>query len=54
MEKMQDELDIQHTYDIIDNKSYEYWDFSFHEIAVNDLPACIDYILDYTNNEQIS
>lgn len=38
----------------LDNKSFEYWDFSFHEVAVKDLPSCIDYILELTNNEQIS
>lgn len=42
------------THTTLDNKSYKYWDFSFHEIAVKDLPASIDYILEYTNNEQIS
>lgn len=42
------------THTTLDNKSFEYWDFSFHEIAVKDLPACIDYILEYTNNQQIS
>lgn len=38
----------------LDNESAEYWDFSFHEIAVKDLPSCIDYILEQTDNEQIS
>lgn len=39
---------------ILDNKSFKYWDFTFHEIAVKDLPSCIDYILEITDNEQIS
>lgn len=42
------------THTTLNNKSFEYWDFSFHEIAVKDLPACIDYVLEYTNNDQLS
>ncbi|XP_025835784.1 gastric triacylglycerol lipase-like [Agrilus planipennis] len=29
--------------------SPQYWNFSFHEMGVYDLPACIDYILNVTN-----
>lgn len=25
----------------------EFWEFSFHEIGIYDIPACIDYILLY-------
>ncbi|XP_055375835.1 uncharacterized protein LOC129608376 [Condylostylus longicornis] len=31
----------------------EYWDFSFHEIAIYDLPAMIDYILKNTGEKKI-
>ncbi|XP_019876909.2 lipase 3-like [Aethina tumida] len=32
----------------------EFYQFSFHEIGVYDLPATIDYILDKTNKDQLS
>lgn len=35
-------------------KSKEFWDFSFEEMAVNDISAAIDYILNVTNNTQIN
>lgn len=35
------------TYDI---DSMKYWDFSFHELGVYDLPAMIDYVLKTTNH----
>lgn len=30
-----------------------YWDFSFHEMAINDLPAMIDYILKNTRKKKL-
>lgn len=42
----------QHT--TLDNKSSSYWNFSWHEMAVKDLPANIDYILKYTGNKKLS
>lgn len=32
----------------------QYWDFSWHEIAVHDLPSMIDYILEQTGNKKIA
>ncbi|PZC76037.1 lipase 3 [Helicoverpa armigera] len=32
----------------------EFWDFSFHEIGVFDLPAMIDYVLDETNETALT
>ncbi|KAL5281444.1 LIPA.2 family protein [Megaselia abdita] len=37
-------------YNIIDPR---FWNFSITELAIYDLPASIDYILDYTNQEKI-
>ncbi|KDR16428.1 Lipase 3 [Zootermopsis nevadensis] len=31
----------------------KFWDFSWHEMGVSDLPAVIDYIIDKTGSEQI-
>ncbi|XP_011296940.1 lipase 3 isoform X2 [Fopius arisanus] len=33
--------------------NHEYWEFSFHEMGIYDLPATIDYILDETKQEKI-
>ncbi|XP_065225626.1 lipase 1-like [Planococcus citri] len=30
-----------------------FWDFSFHEVAVYDLPTTIDFILDKTNHQKV-
>lgn len=30
-----------------------FWDFTFHEIGIYDLPAIIDYILEKTNNNGV-
>ncbi|CAK9801051.1 Gastric triacylglycerol lipase [Anthophora plagiata] len=30
-----------------------FWNFSYHELGIYDLPAMIDYILERTNNEQL-
>lgn len=30
-----------------------FWDFSWHEIGIYDLPAIIDYILEKTNNKKL-
>lgn len=38
----------------LSNKSFDYWNFDWHEIAVKDLPASIDYILKNTGNKKIS
>lgn len=32
----------------------QFWDFSWHEIGVYDIPATIDYILKYTNQTKLS
>lgn len=40
-------------YSIFVNKS-KYWNFTLDEMAIYDLPANIEYILDYTNNEKLS
>jgi pimeloyl-ACP methyl ester carboxylesterase len=32
----------------------QYWNFTLDDMAIYDLPANIDYILDYTNNEKIT
>jgi Partial alpha/beta-hydrolase lipase region len=37
----------------LDPDGAEYWDFSWHEIGVFDLPASIDYVLDKTGQEQL-
>lgn len=36
------------------NETQEYWDFSWHEIAVYDLPAMIDYILRTTGQAKLT
>ncbi|XP_034129034.1 uncharacterized protein LOC117584314 isoform X3 [Drosophila guanche] len=41
----------EHTKKFISMK--EYWDFSFHEIGVKDLPPSIDFILERTNYQKI-
>lgn len=33
--------------------SREYWNFSWHELGIYDLPASIDYILNYTNHKNL-
>ncbi|KAB0801208.1 hypothetical protein PPYR_05562 [Photinus pyralis] len=38
----------------LNTKEPKFWDFSFHEIAVYDLPAMIDYILNQTNQENLT
>ncbi|CAG5013355.1 unnamed protein product [Parnassius apollo] len=35
-------------------KHHEYWDFSIIEIAYYDIPALIDYVLNYTMSEKIN
>ncbi|XP_039294847.1 lipase 1-like isoform X2 [Nilaparvata lugens] len=37
----------------LQNKPGDFWDFSFHEMGNYDLPAYIDYILDYTRQEKL-
>lgn len=32
----------------------KFWDFSWHEVGIYDLPATIDYILEHTNQTKIS
>ncbi|CAH2096565.1 unnamed protein product [Euphydryas editha] len=36
------------------NTDKEFWDFSFHELGYYDLPAMIDFVLDYTGVESLS
>lgn len=31
----------------------DFWDFSFHEIGVHDLPSSIDYVLAATNQSSL-
>lgn len=38
----------------LDNKSFDYWNFDWHEMAVKDIPSNIDYILELTGNKKIS
>ncbi|OXA55772.1 lipase 1 [Folsomia candida] len=38
----------------LSTSSKSYWDFSFHEIAVIDLPTIIDYILTTTDNTSLT
>ncbi|XP_043481797.1 uncharacterized protein LOC122510908 [Leptopilina heterotoma] len=33
--------------------SYDYWDFSWHEFGMHDLPAMIDYVLNKTGAEKL-
>lgn len=39
---------LDHRYDV------KYWDFSFHEMAIYDLPTMIDYILSLRNRRSLS
>ncbi|KYQ60773.1 Lipase 1 [Trachymyrmex zeteki] len=34
-------------------RNKEFWQFSFHEIGTRDLPAMIDYVLDYTKQKSL-
>lgn len=34
-------------------KSGKFWEFSWHEMGVYDLPAMIDYVLAHTNQQQL-
>lgn len=38
----------------LDNKSFQYWNFTWHDVGVKDLPASINYILDNTESKMIS
>lgn len=42
------------SHDSLDPKKKEFWNFTFHEIGVLDLPAIIDYILTKTKQEKLS
>jgi lysosomal acid lipase/cholesteryl ester hydrolase len=37
----------------LNNETQAYWDFSWHEIAVQDLPSMIDYTLTYTGQSKL-
>lgn len=37
----------------LDVASKEFWDFSYHEIAMHDLPTMIDYIIKTTGEDKI-
>lgn len=39
---------------ILKNTSHDFWDFSFHEIGVYDLPAIIDYALNKLNGTSLT
>ena len=41
-----------HINESIDEK--EYWDFSFYEMGLYDIPAEIEYITDFTGQESLS
>lgn len=43
---------LGHTDPAMNSNFLPYWDFSFHEIAVNDLPAVIDMVLAISGNTQ--
>ncbi|KAB0799644.1 hypothetical protein PPYR_07524 [Photinus pyralis] len=36
-----------------DNDASKFWDFSWHEIAVDDVPTMVDYVIDTVKQEQI-
>lgn len=38
----------------LDNESSKYWDFSWHEIGVKDVPPSIDYIINETGQKKIN
>lgn len=38
----------------LDPKDPKFWDFSWHEIGVYDIPATIDYVLANTNQTKLS
>ncbi|XP_044255278.1 lipase 1-like, partial [Tribolium madens] len=38
---------------MLDPKSKKFWDFSWHEIGLYDIPAMIDHILEVTNQKKI-
>ena len=41
------------THTSLNNETQQYWDFSWHEIAVRDLPAMIDYTLSHTGQSKL-
>lgn len=41
------------THSWLNNSTQQYWDFSWHEIGVQDLPAKIDYILANTGQQKL-
>ncbi len=43
---------ITHTY--LNSKNKDFWDFSFHEMGLLDLPAMLNYILQKTNKEKLT
>lgn len=38
----------------LDNGSSKYWNFSWHEMGVKDVPPCIDYIINKTGQKKIN
>lgn len=38
----------------LDPSKPKFWDFSWHEIGVYDIPATIDYILQHTNQSKLA
>ncbi|CAL8080479.1 unnamed protein product [Orchesella dallaii] len=45
---------LGHTNPRMQHTNTKYWDFSWHEMGVYDVPAMIDYILDFTNHTQLT
>lgn len=44
---------IHNPYSIFPTNRKQYWSFSFHEIGIYDLPACIDYVLEITGEAKL-
>ncbi|KAK7871599.1 hypothetical protein R5R35_001791 [Gryllus longicercus] len=44
---------VSQDHEFLSNDTDEYWDFSFHEMGVYDLPAVIEYVLKVTGREQL-
>lgn len=41
------------THNRLNNETQQYWDFSWHEIGIFDLPAMIDYTLSITGQRKV-
>lgn len=38
---------------LYDQSDPEYWDFTFYEMATQDIPVLVDYVLDNTGKEKL-